>query len=277
MTADGRSDPAAGRRFQSGARACVVGAGGGVGGALVRRLAADDRFRDVLALSRSGESPPGARSRRVDILVDDELARAFESEGPFDLVIVATGVLHADGFGPEKTWRRIDADAMRRVLEVNTIGPALVAKHALDRLCEDRPSAFAALSARVGSISDNRAGGWHSYRASKAALNMLVKCFAIELARRNPAAIAVGLHPGTVDTTLSEATAELRAAGFEIAVRLHPGTVDTTLSAPFQKNVPDRKLFTPDYSAERLVSVLDGLGEEASGRCFAWDGAEVPA
>ncbi len=204
----------------------------------------------MLALSRTGagafDGP--VRTGKIDIEDEASIEAAFRDEGPFDLVFVATGVLHGDGFQPEKTWRQIDAEAFARVFAINATGPALVAKHALPKLRDDAKSVFAALSARVGSISDNGFGGWHAYRASKAALIMLIKNFAIELARKNERAIAVGLHPGTVDTALSE---------------------------PFQRNVAEGKLFTPDYSAERLLAVIDGLKAESSGRCFAWDGEEI--
>ena len=232
--------------------ACVVGASGGVGAAVTRRLAEDPAVGDVLALSRSGAAfaSDKIRTGAVDILDEASIEAAFAEEGPFDLVFVATGVLHGDGFGPEKSWRHIDAASFAHVFAVNTTGPALVAKHALPKLRGDGKSVFAALSARVGSISDNGLGGWHAYRASKAALNMLIRNFAIELARKADQAIVVGLHPGTVATALSE---------------------------PFQRNVAEGKLFTPDDSAARLLSVIDDLRPEASGRCFAWDGAEIPA
>ena len=144
-------------------------------------------------------------------------------------MLIASGVLHdaAAGIAPEKSWRALDAAAMARVFAVNTIGPSLIAKHFLPLLARDRRVIFAALSARVGSISDNRAGGWHAYRASKAALNMMIKGLAIELARRNPAALCVGLHPGTVDSPLS---------------------------APFQRNVPAAELFTPARAAAAFPS-----------------------
>ena len=137
---------------------------------------------------------------------------------------------------------------MAHVFAINTIGPALVAKHALPVLDKDHRSIFAALSARVGSISDNRLGGWHSYRASKAALNQIIRTCSIELARKNRTALCVGLHPGTVDTGLSE---------------------------PFQSNVPDGKLFTPTRSATSLLSVLNGLDETDTGQCFDWAGERI--
>jgi NAD(P)-dependent dehydrogenase (short-subunit alcohol dehydrogenase family) len=167
-----------------------------------------------------------------------------------DLVIVASGLLHqGDALGPEKTWRHLDASSFARVLQINTIGPALIGKHFLPLLAEDRKSVFAALSARVGSIGDNRLGGWHAYRASKAALNMLLKNFAIELGRRKPKALVLGLHPGTVDTALSE---------------------------PFQANVPDGQLFPPEKAAACLLEVIGQATADDSGRVLAWDGKVVP-
>ena len=156
----------------------------------------------------------------------------------------------ADGSGPERSYKQIDGAAMDEVFRLNTIGPALVAKHMLPLLPRDRRSVFAALSARVGSISDNRLGGWHAYRASKAALNMLIRNYALEQARRAPGNICIGLHPGTVDTGLS---------------------------APFQSNVPGEKLFSPEQSAGHLLEVIDRLASEDSGKCFDWAGKEVPA
>ena len=150
---------------------------------------------------------------------------------------------------PEKTWRALEGVALERVYQVNAIGPALVAKHFLPLLARDRKSVFAALSARVGSISNNQLGGWHAYRASMAALNMLLRTFAIEPAWRNPRAACVGLHPGTVDSRLS---------------------------APFQANVPEGKLFTPGFAASRLLDVLDRVTPEDSGKVFAWDGEIIP-
>ncbi len=169
--------------------------------------------------------------------------------GPVDLVIVATGILHRASISPEKSMREMSANAMAEVFAINTIGPALVAKHFLPQLRRGSKSVFAALSARVGSIEDNRLGGWMSYRASKAALNMLIKTLSIEHGRRRPDSIIAGLHPGTVDTALSE---------------------------PFQKNVPDGKLFTPAQSADYLLSVIDGLKASDTGGVFAWDGARIP-
>lgn len=177
-----------------------------------------------------------------------EAAELAAKEKPLDLVIVANGILHDEGLMPEKALRDLSAKNFHRVYEANTITPALIAKYFLPKLNRDQPSIFAALSARVGSISDNQLGGWYAYRASKAALNMIIKNAAIEVGRRNKHAIVVGLHPGTVNSDLSK---------------------------PFQSKVADGKLFTPDYSAEKLLDVLGNLSPEQTGKCFAWDGKEV--
>jgi NAD(P)-dependent dehydrogenase (short-subunit alcohol dehydrogenase family) len=230
-------------------RCAVFGASGGIGAALATALA---ERHEVHAGSRSGASPCGkARAFAFDLTDEASIAAACAAiGGPLDMVLVATGRLtRADGTGPEKSYRALSGDGMAELFAVNTIGPALIAKHALPLLRRDGRAVFAALSARVGSISDNRLGGWHGYRASKAALNMLVKNLALELARTHPQAIAVTLHPGTVDTALS---------------------------APFQRGVAAEKLFAPEVSAAALLGVLDGLTPAESGGLFAWDGALVP-
>jgi NAD(P)-dependent dehydrogenase (short-subunit alcohol dehydrogenase family) len=186
--------------------------------------------------------------REETIVAAAETIRA--SVDGLHLAIVATGILH-DGarLKPEKSWRALDGEAMATAFRLNAIGPALVAKHFLPLLAMGRKSVFAALSARVGSIGDNRLGGWHAYRASKAALNMLIRTLAVELSARNPDALCVGLHPGTVDTALSK---------------------------PFQANVPAGKLFAPETSARYLLGVLDRLTPANSGSIYAWDGEKIP-
>lgn len=233
------------------ARIAIFGAGGGIGAALVDRVEQDWPEATVFALSR-GAAAGGAATRLAFDLTDEaSIAAAAGAIGaPLDLCIVATGVLTLpDGTPPEKSWRQLDPAAMGRAFALNTIGPALIAKHILPLLPRDRRAVFAALSARVGSIGDNRLGGWHSYRASKAALNMLVRNFAIELGRTHPAAICVALHPGTVATDLS---------------------------APFQRGVPAEQLLTPATSARHLLAVIRELTPADSGGCFAWDGARLP-
>ncbi|HZV83635.1 MAG TPA: SDR family NAD(P)-dependent oxidoreductase [Brevundimonas sp.] len=223
--------------------AVVIGASGGVGRAITEALERSGRFAAVHALSRSG----------TGLNLEDEAsiaaAAARVREGPAPgLVFVATGVLHAP-FEPERSYRSLTAEHMLRDYRINAVGPALVAKHFLPLAPRDRRFVFAALSARVGSISDNRLGGWHSYRASKAALNMILRNLAVEMSRTHPKAVVAGLHPGTVDTELS---------------------------APFQKGVAPEKLFPPATSAERLIAVIEGLEPSDSGGVFAWDGARIP-
>lgn len=234
--------------------AAVFGASGGIGRALCEALTAGGT-QVIHAGSRSGEGPKGEAIRPFAFDLRDEVAitaaAAAMRDDPPDWVIVATGVLTlADGTGPERTYKRLDAAAMAEVFALNTIGPALIAKHILPLMPRDRRFVFAALSARVGSISDNRLGGWHSYRASKAALNMLLRNFALEMARTHPRGVVAGLHPGTVDSALSQ---------------------------PFQSGLPDGQLTAPDVAAANLLGVLAGLGPEHSGRVFDFRGAEVPA
>jgi NAD(P)-dependent dehydrogenase (short-subunit alcohol dehydrogenase family) len=150
---------------------------------------------------------------------------------------------------PEKSWRALNANILLKSFATNAIGPALVAKHVLPLLPRHGKSVFAALSARVGSISDNHLGGWYGYRASKAALNQLIRTLAVELARQRKDAICVGLHPGTVDSALSR---------------------------PFQSKSGEASLFTPHFAAERLLAVIDGLGPAVTGQVFAWDGQVIP-
>ncbi len=230
-------------------RALVFGAGGGLGGALAARLR--DQGYETTALTRRPAPDWSGPQLRFDLEDEAGLAAAaatLKDGAPIRRVIVATGLLHADGVAPERSNSALDAAQLLRLYAINAVGPALVAKHFLPLLPRSEPSVFAALSARVGSIGDNRLGGWHSYRASKAALNMLIRTMAIELNRTRPAAILVGLHPGTVDTGLSK---------------------------PFQRGVPAGRLFSPDQSAGRLLAVMDGLGPQDNGGVFAWDGTRI--
>ncbi|MEN2747861.1 SDR family NAD(P)-dependent oxidoreductase [Sphingomonas sp. T9W2] len=231
--------------------AMVIGANGGIGAALVAALAASGRYDHVIAAARREPVtlPAGVTYAPIDIADPASIeAAATAIDAPLTRVIVATGILHDEGGGPERSLRDLDADRLAHLFAINTIGPALVLKHFAPLLARDTPAAIACISARVGSISDNRLGGWYGYRASKAALNQIVRTAAIELARSRPQAVCVALHPGTVDTGLSK---------------------------PFQRGVPAGKLFTPEHSAERLLAVLDALTPVQNGRIFAWDGAEI--
>lgn len=234
--------------------AAVFGASGGIGRALCEGLAARGT-QVVYAGSRRAEGPEGAAIRpfAFDLVDEHSIAAAAEAmrADPPEWVIVASGVLTlADGTGPERTYKRLDPAAMAQVFALNTIGPALIAKHILPLMPRGERFVFAALSARVGSISDNRLGGWHSYRASKAALNMLLKNFALEVARTHPLGVVAGLHPGTVDSALSQ---------------------------PFQTGLAQGQLTVPQQAADNLLGVLSALRPEDSGRVFDFKGAQVPA
>ena len=218
-------------------RALVVGSSGGVGAAVSEALAA--RGDVVTGLSRSADG--------LDVTDEASVAAVLgRLEGPFDLVFVATGGLSIDGGAPEKALRDLDPAMLARQFALNAIGPALVLKHAVALLPRQGRSVFAALSARVGSIGDNRAGGWYGYRAAKAALNQYLHTAAIEIARSHREAIVVALHPGTVATPLTR-----RYLGRHPAVE-------------------------PPEAAANLLRVLDGLQPAQSGRFFDWAGKEVP-
>jgi len=240
--------------FGSQLKVVVLGASGGIGGALADQLEKSPAVKHVFRLSRTAVDDESGSWLPFDLEDEDTIADASgvleQTAGDLNLVIVATGLLHQEkGIQPEKTWRTLNSPSLEKAFLINAVGPALVAKHFLPLLATDRKTAFAAISARVGSIEDNRLGGWYAYRSAKAALNMLLKTLSIELARRNPNALCVGLHPGTVDTNLSR---------------------------PFQSGVSQGKLFPPAKSARHLLSVLDRLTPDDTGGLFAWDGSRIP-
>lgn len=229
------------------ASAIVVGASGGIGAALEAALIEEGAFRVVHGFARSRKG-----AMHLDLLDEASIAAAAAhvAAGPAPaLVIVATGLLHKEGHGPEKALADLDPAWLAETFAVNAIGPALVAKHFLPIMPKGRRGVFAALSARVGSIGDNRLGGWHGYRASKAALNMLVRNLAIGERRRNDRAIVVALHPGTVDTALSR---------------------------PFQGNVQPGRLFDPERAALQLLDVIEELKVPDSGKLLDYQGQEIP-
>lgn len=219
----------------------VIGASGGIGAAMAEHYRA--RGERVHGLSRS--------TGGIDITDPESIAAAAQAL-PFPAIqrlVVATGLLHAETMAPERSLRDLDGEQLQRAFLVNAIGPALVLRHFIPRLARSGRVEVALLSARVGSISDNRLGGWYGYRASKAALNQFVRTGAIELARGRPEALLVALHPGTVDTAMSR---------------------------PFQANVAADRLFTPARAAACLADVLAGLTPADSGGFFDWKGETVP-
>ena len=240
--------------------ALIQGASRGIGLGLVRALLADPAFERVIATCRSPETSDGLHEiddpsltvRALDVTDPDSVegaARELEREDVrISLLVNAAGVLHGDGFGPEKRLEDLDPETMRRVFAVNAFGPALMLKSFHRLMAGEGRAVFAAISARVGSIGDNRIGGWYSYRASKAALNQFVRTAAIEFGRRHKNAVVAALHPGTTDTGLSE---------------------------PFQDNVPDEQLFSVERTVGYMLSVIDDLTLDDSGGFFAWDGKPI--
>lgn len=217
-------------------RALVIGASGGIGAALCAALSDDGA--DVTTLSRSADGFDITDPTSVE-------AHLNPIRGTFDTVLIASGILAPEGAGPEKSLAEIDADSMARVMAVNAIGPALVMQH-LPRLLErNTRSVVGVLTARVGSIGDNRLGGWYSYRAAKAAANQIVRTAAIEIARKRKKAIVVALHPGTVETS-------------------------------FTKAYPGHPKVAPSEAAANLLAVLDQLTPAQTGGFFDWAGKSVP-
>lgn len=233
----------------------VIGASGGIGKALVELLLKNEQVKSVYAFSRSNIEIENPKLQTMNLDLTNEAlienaANLASKEASLDITIVATGLLHGENLKPEKSLRDINADDFAKILAVNTTGPALIMKHFLPKMNRDRKAVFAAISARVGSISDNQLGGWYSYRASKSALNMLIKTASIEVARKYKQASVIGLHPGTVDTSLSE---------------------------PFSGNVEKSKLFTAEFSAECLLKRIDEASADTTGCVFAWDGEVIPS
>lgn len=220
-------------------RALVIGASGGIGQALTEALRQQDTCGEVLTLSRSADG--------LDLLNEGSLAEQAGklAEQRFDLIVCATGALTIEGVGPEKSVKQISADAMAAQFAVNAIGPALILKHFTPLLSQSGRSAFALLSARVGSIGDNRLGGWISYRSAKAALNQVVRTTAIEVARKRPDAVIVAIHPGTVNTLLSQ---------------------------PYATN---HKSSEPSDAAAMILATIDRLKSTDTGGFFAYDGSRI--
>ncbi len=226
----------------TGYQALILGATGAIGGALAAQLAADPRCAQVVVLSR--QSTPAMDFEQPQSIAT--AAKALRPQGPWHLIVVATGMLSGPTGGPEKRLTDLNATHLAASFATNTIGPALALAHFAPQLAKGERSLLAVLSAKVGSIGDNRLGGWYSYRASKAALNMLLKTAAIEVARTHPQAVLAALHPGTVDSALS---------------------------APFRGAQVGRP---PAAAAQDLLAVLDRLQPQDSGGFWAYDGQRLP-
>ncbi|WP_246764870.1 SDR family NAD(P)-dependent oxidoreductase [Ensifer sp. PDNC004] len=228
------------KSLKAGYSAVIIGASGGIGGAISAALKSDPNCFAAVPLSRS--------SHGFDITDEASMQRAAGALelGAYDLVICATGALTIDGVGPERSIRQISQTAMLAQFTLNAVGPALVLKHFAPLLARKGRTIFAFLSARVGSITDNALGGWISYRSSKAALNQIVRTGAIEIGRINPQSVVVSIHPGSVKTTLSDPF----ASGHE---RMEPAD-----------------------AAQGILGVLDGLQPSQTGRFFAYDGSAIP-
>jgi NAD(P)-dependent dehydrogenase (short-subunit alcohol dehydrogenase family) len=232
--------------------AVVIGASGSIGSAFVEALCADSGFTHIFALSRSGQEFDDKRVQSLFVDLEDETsianaALACARAGPCHLLINAVGVLHGPlGIKPEKALKELDSVKMAKLF--NTIGPALVLKYFSPIMTRDGRAILATLSARVGSITDNQLGGWYTYRATKAALNQIIKTTAIELSTRRKHLICVGLHPGTVRSNMSD---------------------------PFLANYRANEIFSPAFAVQSMLDVLAALEPEDTGGVFAWDGVEI--
>ena len=225
----------------SGYRALVIGATGAIGSACVRVLRMTPECSSVIELSRQSETP---------LMLEDEesiarAAHALQSSGPFQLIIDATGALTIDGQGPEKSLNALNAERLMRSFQINTIGPALVMKYFIPLIDSKQRAIYAKLSARVGSISDNKKGGWYGYRSAKAALNMMLQTAAIETLRKKPEAIFVALQPGTVASSLT---------------------------TPF---VRQEDCLTPEASARSMLSAMDSLQVTAGAQFIDYAGNKI--
>ena len=231
----------------------VIGSSGSIGGEFVRQLSNDDKVASIFAFSRSviEFSDDKISSHFIDLESEESIKLAAEiasAKSKLDMVIVATGMLHDQETQPEKSLRDLSPEKFHKLFTINTIAPAILAKYFLPKLNKEQKSVFAALSARIGSISDNKLGGWYSYRASKAGLNMILKNASIEISRSNKNAIIIGLHPGTVDSQLSK---------------------------PFQGAVANGKLFTPQNCVSQLLEVINNLNISDTGNIFDFNGLKI--
>jgi len=230
----------------------VIGSSGAIGKAFLNIYIRDKEISNIYSISRAQVKEDDERVTHINIDITDEIsvrnAASLIEDRSLDRVIVATGILHTESFGPEKSIKDINVENFMKIFLVNTFGPALIGKYFIPLMTNSQKSILAFLSAKVGSISDNKLGGWYSYRASKSALNQIIKNFSIEAKRTNPKGIIIGLQPGTVKSRLSE---------------------------PFQKNVKKSNLFSADDSANKLMKVIEDIAQEDSGQMFSWNGEVI--
>lgn len=244
--------------------ALVVGATQGIGLAFVQRLLVDNRVKHLFATYRSKQTaekllalasqhPDRLHLIKLDIVDEEQIESGLASvkliAPNLHIAINCVGLLHNQQQQPEKALRQLNSKNLLTYFQINSIGSVLLAKHLLGLLKHTEPSIFATISAKIGSIGDNRIGGWYGYRASKAALNMFLKTSAIEYSRRSPKTILVMLHPGTTDTRLSK---------------------------PFQRGVAPEKLFSTERTVTQLFRVLENVTIKDSGEFFSWDGSRLP-
>ena len=230
----------------------IIGTTGSIGKAFLEYYLSDDNTNKVYSISRSKNGIEDKKIVNLNLNFTNEndfdtLSSSIPKDS-LDRVIIASGVLHDGDLQPEKTISSLDLDNFQKVFNINTFAPALLLKVFFPLIKRNSDALIGVLSARVGSISDNRIGGWYAYRASKAALNMIIKTAAIELERRDKTAKIIGLHPGTVDTNLSK---------------------------PFQGGTPDEKIFTPEQSIDYLTKVIDSSTPQDTGKVFDWQGKEI--
>lgn len=242
----------------------IVGASRGIGLGFVKQLLNSPNIKHLYATYRQPNSaqklltlqqqhPDKLTCLAVDVTDENQIINALnqiKNQTPkLHLVINCVGILHEGNLQPEKSLKHINSDNLIRYFQVNAIASALIAKHLLPLFKHQDKAIFAAISAKVGSIEDNRLGGWYGYRASKAALNMLLKNIAIEYSRMRKNVIVVALHPGTTDTDLS---------------------------LPFQQNVPSEKLFSVERCTSQLLTIINNLTRADHGKFLAWDGSYLP-
>ena len=231
---------------------CIIGSTGAIGNAFLEHYSADNKVTNIYSFSRSKlkiDKNSSVKNFQIDIENENSIKRASEEVRgvALDLLIVSTGILYTDEFGPEKSIRDLSFDKFDKIFKANTFGPAIIGKYFLPLLNKSSISKMCFLSAKVGSISDNRLGGWYSYRASKTALNQIIKNFSIEIRRSNKQAIVVGLQPGTVSSKLSE---------------------------PFTRS-GQSNLFSPEESVKHLINVINELEPSKNGLMLSWDGSII--